>query len=138
MLGNAPEGTEYSNLQLLHEAYDAFKDSFINGAMLDQIGREILGYLSFEQHQLVGGYSWFCGLYFKTGNGIISVMLPWMGISQGRKSPERAVEVRKFGEVCSSGVEAIIERLTGLLIEQKEINDSRYRLPSSPRKALRL
>ncbi|MBI3036683.1 hypothetical protein HYY73_02920 [Candidatus Woesearchaeota archaeon] len=124
MLGNSPEGIEYSRSQLLCEAYEAFKDSFVTGAMLDQIGRKIPEYLSFQQHQMVGGYSWFCGLYFRAGNGILSIMLPWMGISQGKKSLERAVEIRKFGEVGSSDVEAIIERLTRLLAEQKRVNDT--------------
>lgn len=126
MPDNAQGNVEYSRLQLLHEAYSAFKDSFINGAMLDQIGRRIPGYFSLQQHQLMEGYAWFCGLYFRAGNGIVSILLPWMEIVQGKKRPEQAVEVRKFGEVGSSGVEAIIEQLTRLLTEQKGINDSHF------------
>ena len=131
MQGNAQQGAEYSRLQPLHRAYEAFKDSFINGAMLEEIGQKIPGYLSLTRPQMQDGYTCFWGLSFKADTGIVSVRFPWMKFTAGQKLPERPIEIRKFGEVGSSGIEMIIKTLTGLLTEQKRINDLRYQQYSS-------
>ena len=121
-----PEGTVNSKLQQLRTAYEAFRDSFINGAMLEEIGKKIPGYLSLTRPQMEDGYTWFLGLSFKADRGIVSVLFPWTKLRAGQKLPDRPIAVREFGDVRRSGIETIIEKLTVLLKEQKRINDSRY------------
>ena len=121
-----PESTVNSKLQPLRTAYEAFRDSFINGAMLEEVGKQIPGYLSLTRPQMGDGRTWFWGLSFKADQGIVSVLFPRTKFMAGQNFPERPVEVRKFGNVSGSRIETIIEKLTELLTEQKRINDSHY------------
>lgn len=103
-------------IEALTDAKYAHHEFSANGASLEEIGKQIPGYVGETWPETSDGYGWFWALEWKLDSGSIQLLFPWAVEQLGKL--DRSIAAYTMGSISTEVLESHISEFTRLYGEQ--------------------